>query len=161
MNPAKMWIENAWPETRRRDPVGQQGIIGRVIDGVGEPQQRVHHAEGEETRDQRRGGQGNRTDQQAADQHRPCRGAIDQEAGRRLQQRRNDVERRDDEAELGIADIELGPHMREQRRQHEHIDVADEMGRANEADRPKIGRARRQGGDGGLRHYSNPGWPGA
>jgi hypothetical protein len=78
--------------------------------------------------------------------------AVDQEAGRRLQHRRQDVEDRERRAQLGEGDVEFVADEQEERRQNENIDVADEMPGADERNDAHVVCARGIGRENGLRH---------
>ena len=83
--PEKVWNENTCVARAGRDVLGQQRIVGRVIDRIGEPQHREHGDEYPERVDQRRDRNRAGAQQQAADEIEARAGAIDQEADRRLQ----------------------------------------------------------------------------
>src|SRR5262249_31630601 len=87
---------------------------------------------------------GGRAQQQAADQVDACAGAIDEEADRRLQYRRDQVEGGERETELGIGHAEVRAYERKQRREYQDVIVADQMGEAHARD--ELGLARAGGG---------------
>src|SRR5258708_1156657 len=79
-----------------------------------------------------RGGGGG--EDQPAGQHESWSDAVDQEAGRRLQQRRGDVEDGDRECHLGVADAERLLHLAEDRRQQHAVHMAHEVRHGDQAD---------------------------
>ena len=123
-----------------------------MIDSIGEAQHREHHDEHRKRIDQPRHGHGGGTQQQSANQVDARAGAIDEEADRRLQHRRNQAERSEREAELGVAHAVIGADEGEQRRDQHHIIVADQVRGAHAGD--ELGLARPRGSEdvGGLRH---------
>ena len=133
------------------DGTGQDGVIRRVIDRIGQPHQR-------EAADQRpigRDDPGQRhaagAHHQPADQEPPCAQPVDQESRGRLENRRDHVEAGDHHGQPLIAHRVIHQHEREQRRQHQHVDVAREMRAADQAD--DLGVARPGGNAGDVGHF--------
>ena len=105
----------------------QDRVIARVIDAVGEAEQRgaddqrgvaQMHAE----QDQRQAADG-----EADQQHFSGADMVGEIADRRLGQAGDDAEHGQREAELDIADAELRLQERKQHRQHEQMEMADPM----------------------------------
>ena len=116
------------------DRGAEDGVVGRVIDGVGETEEGVGDDEqpvaGQQRGDQQRHG----AQQQAAGQHGARADAVDHEAGRRLQERRDDVVGGERDADLDVADAEGLAHRAEDRRQKHQVEVADEVRRGDQGD---------------------------
>jgi hypothetical protein len=73
-----------------------------------------------------------------AGQHDARTDAVHKEAGRRLQQSRGDVECRQRQADLDVADAEGLAHLAEQRRQQHDVHVAHEMRHGDQRDHPGL-----------------------
>ena len=151
--PAQVWKENTCVTRVGRNPLGQKRVIGRMIDRIGDTQQGEHRDEHPVGIDEPGGRHRARAQEQAADQIDARADAVDQEADRRLQHRRHDVEDDERKAELGIAHAIVGLDEHEQRRQQHHVIVAHEVCEAHAGHELVLARARRGQEFGRLRHY--------
>jgi hypothetical protein len=122
---------------------GEQGIIRRVIDGVADSHQPEHRNQHPIGIYHRRHRETECAEQQTGGKHESRVDAIDQEAGRRLQQRRGDVEGGDRQRNLGVADAERVLHLAQDRRQQHAVHVAHEVRHGDQGD--DLGVAARPG----------------
>ena len=74
--PAKVWTNRRWACAAQR-PVGEQRIVGRVVDRIGETEQRAPSHLSSESRSHAGDRQGRRAEGESADQHRAHVDAID------------------------------------------------------------------------------------
>jgi hypothetical protein len=70
---------------------------------------------------------------------------VGQEAGRDLGRGRGEVEQRQQQPELRVANVELGLDQREQRRQSEQVEVAERVARADHSEHPGVASFRHDG----------------
>ena len=92
-------------------------------------------------------------EQQTADEIDARAHVVDQEADRRLQQRRRHRESGEREPELRVGDVVICPDEEKQRRDQQHEIMAGEMRHAHAEDEPLLARARRRDWKfNGLRH---------
>ena len=138
-----------------RDALGEQRIIGGVIDRVGETQDGEHRDEHPEGMDQSGDRDCAGAQQQAGDQIDARPGAIDEETDRRLQRRTDHGERGECEPELGVAHLVIRADEDEQRGNEHHVIVAHQVRHAHAGDEFGLARPARAQDVGGLDHV---GW---
>ena len=125
--PAKVWNGERLAQPARLDHRAQDGIVGGVVDRVGDAAQRHGAQDPRVERKQPDGDIGRATQDQAADQHAPGAEAINGIAHGRLHQAADDVEQGDRKAEFDKADAETGLQHREERDQHKIVEMADQV----------------------------------
>ena len=111
----------------RRDPARQQGVVGGVVDAVGDA--------GADHRDDQPGigvleqhqEEAARPQEQSEQQHITGAEPVGGEAQRRLRKEQHDVERRQRQAEIQQADVHIARHQRDERWQGHDVIVADEV----------------------------------
>jgi hypothetical protein len=136
-----------------RNVLGQQRVIGRMVDGIGEPHEREHRDEHPERVDEARDRDGARPQEQAADQVHSRIGAVDEEADRGLHHGRHRIEGRKRKTELGIAHAVIRTDEDEQRReQHDEV-VARHVREAHAGHELRLARARGDEDVGGWGHF--------
>ena len=107
--------------------LGEDGVIGGMVDAVGEPEQ---HGAGDQrgvAQMQAEQDQREAAEREPAQQDLARAKMVDEIAGRRLRQRRDHGRHGQREAELDIADAELALQERKQHRQDQQMEMADPM----------------------------------
>ncbi len=130
----------------------EQGVVGRVEHTIA--QAGHHRAGGQHGVAGGRGiaQRGQPQQRQPAQQHRPGAEAVDHKARCGLHHAGDDKEDRQQQAQLGVADVEFRLQPRKQRRQQQLAEVADGMRQAHQADHAGVlapgrgGAGRKRGG---------------
>ena len=116
------------------DGCAQNGIIGGMEHAVADAGGRHQDQHQPVGRGEAQRGHGGAHDREAQQQEPAGAEAVDQEAGRHLGGAGRDVEQGDQEAERGIAHVELVAQEREQRRQRQGIEVAHGVAGADQGE---------------------------
>ena len=125
-------------DPRLGDAVGEDRIVGGVIDAVGKAGQNGGDQQPWIGGDEGDGEEGEAAEDEAGDQHRPRTDAVDEKAGRRLSQAGDDVEGGERQPEIEEADVEALLEQRQQHRQHHNVEMADEMRRRDRQQRLRL-----------------------
>ena len=129
---------------RIRDAGGQDRIVGRVVDAVGEARDEGGGKQHRIARVEAEGHEGRAAEAQAAEQDAPGADPVDERAHRRLGDARDQAEQRDGEAEFDVADAEFGLEDGEKRRQDQNVNVAQPVRGRNADKRSGLSRAERR-----------------
>ncbi len=116
--------------------VRQQGVVGRVKDGVPDAGKAVHRDEHPVGIDDAGDGVGDAAQAKAGDQHGAGADAIDHKSDWRLQHAGDDIEYRERQRQFGIADVEVRADEGEQRRQHQHVIMTHHVRGADGGNKP-------------------------
>jgi hypothetical protein len=125
-------------DPRLGDAVGEDRVVGGVIDAVGKAGQDGGDQQPWIGADEGDGEEGEAAEDEAGDQHRTRADAVDQEAGRRLRQAGDDVEGGERQPEIEEADVEPLLEQRQQHRQHHNVEMADEVRRRDRQQRLRL-----------------------
>ena len=147
-------------DPRLGDAVGEDGIVGGVIDAVGKAGQDRGRQQPWIGGDEGNGEERQPAQDQPGDEHRPRTDAVDEKARRRLRQAGDDVEGGERQPEIEEADVEPLLEQRQQHRQDHDVEMADEVRRR---DRQQGLRLAAGGGDagqalGGVGSHRTFGW---
>ncbi len=128
---------------RAVDPSGEQRIIGRVVDAIGEPRRRHRHDEHRIARHHRQHEEARPAENEPGREHPAMAEAVADKAHRALHDQRDEVEHGQRRADLEEAAAEMTGQQRQQRRHDHDVDVADPMGERDLRQQPALGADRR------------------
>ena len=140
------------PHSRREDR-----IIGRVVDGIGDPQQPGRDEEPGIAVDNTDRGEGAAAEAQGCDQQFARAEAIGERGYRQLHQDRDHGRHGQRQAERDKTDAPARRQQRQQGRHHQHVEMADKMGCRHHPDRLDLAACRAsRHGDRRARHPCVP-----
>ena len=122
------------------DALAQHGVVGRVIDAVGEPRQHRHHEQPGIGADEAERQERKAAESEARDQDRAGADPVHQEAHGRLGEAGDDIEGGERQPEIEEAHAQPLLEQRQHHRQHHDVEMADQVRRRDGDERLRLAR---------------------